>query len=346
MTGVALTATRPPADPHASPLAGPLADPLAAGPPPYRPPSTRALALRFVLALLLAVGLLAWLLRHADMARLAAAALALPRWAWAAAAGGMAVTYALRAWRLRAEWARLHRAGFLECLQIFLTHNAALSLLPMRSGEAGYLWLLNRRWGVPWADAARSLLWLRLQDAFVLGVLAVAFLLPLGAALRAALAGALVLLALTAAPALSRAAGRRWPAVQRATSALLAHRADATGWGCCIGNWLVKLAVLAALLAALMARMDPQHRFDGFTFWRGALGGELAGALPLQGPAGLGTYEAGVWVGAKLWHPDPPQIAAAALAVHAFSLAVSLLAAALVGAWARWTGVAPAHQPR
>jgi uncharacterized membrane protein YbhN (UPF0104 family) len=298
-----------------------------------------------VLALLLACGLLAWLLRHADMARLAAAALSLPWWTWAAATSGLATTYVLRAWRLRAEWSRLHPSGFLECLQIFLTHNAALGLLPMRSGEAGYLWLLNRRWGVSWAEAARSLLWLRLQDAFVLGVLAVAFLLPLGAPLRAALAGVPVLLALTAAPALSRAAGRRWPAVRHATSALLAHRADATGWACCIGNWLVKLAVLAALLAALMARMDPQHAFDGFTFWRGALGGELAGALPLQGPAGLGTYEAGVWVGAKLWHAEAPQIAAAALAVHAFSLAVSLVAAALVGAWVRRVDVAPSRKP-
>ena len=33
---------------------------------------------------------------------------------------------------------------------------------------------------------------------------------------------------------------------------------------------------------------------------RGALTGELSALLPLTGPAGLGTYEAGVWTGLGL----------------------------------------------
>ena len=62
---------------------------------------------------------------------------------------------------------------------------------------------------------------------------------------------------------------------------------------------------------------------------RAALGGELAGVQPLQGPAGLGTYEAGVWLASGAQAGEQARVVAAALAVHAFSLAVALGAAAL-----------------
>ena len=47
--------------------------------------------------------------------------------------------------------------------------------------------MLHKRWQVGLADAAASLLWLRLQDACVLGVLGVALLLPAPPSWRAAL---------------------------------------------------------------------------------------------------------------------------------------------------------------
>ena len=64
---------------------------------------------------------------------------------------------------------------------------------------------------------------------------------------------------------------------------------------------------------------------------RGAIGGEWGALLPLQAPGGLGTYEAGVWAGLQA-HSLGRDIAldtrvAAALIVHLFWLAVSLLAA-------------------
>ena len=120
---------------------------------------------------------------------------------WLAATLGMSATYALRAGRLRAEWQwRLSGLGlgFRECLRVTLMHNAAVNLLPMRSGEASYAFLLHRRWGVGLGDAAASLLWLRLQDAMVLGVLGLAILLPLPLAARVALAAGAI--AATAKP--------------------------------------------------------------------------------------------------------------------------------------------------
>jgi len=76
----------------------------------------------------------------------------------------------------------------------------------------------------------------------------------------------------------------------------------------------------------------------------GALGGELAGVLPLQAPAGVGTYEAGVALGTQAHVRETPasapaaSIAAAntdnhrlifgaALAVHALMLVVALATA-------------------
>jgi hypothetical protein len=55
--------------------------------------------------------------------------------------------------------------------------------------------------------------------------------------------------------------------------------------------------------------------------------GELAAALPIQAPAGLGSYEAaiwaaGQWVGATV---PPAVLAGAALAVHTLSLVTALL---------------------
>jgi len=51
--------------------------------------------------------------------------------------------------------------------------------------------------------------------------------------------------------------------------------------------------------------------------------------LPVQGPAGLGTYEAGVWAGLALRTPvgSLAHVGAAALAVHLLGLVVGLVAA-------------------
>jgi hypothetical protein len=127
----------------------------------------------------------------------------------------------------------------------------------------------------------------------------------------------------------------RAPVVERFRATWLAHRNDRLGWALCAANWLVKLAVFALLLRALAP-------LDFAAALRGALGGELASVLPLQGPAGLGTYEAGVWAAALVDHHVglelTGQVAAGALALHAFALAVALASAAMILPWARSPG--------
>ena len=111
---------------------------------------------------------------------------------------------------------------------------------------------------------------------------------------------------------------------------LLHRRAPRSAWLLSLGNWVCKLCVVALLLSSLLA-IPIQAAFQG------ALGGEWAGLLPLQGPAGLGTYEAGVWLAAGIKDADvAAQLPAAALLVHVFCLAISLGAALLAWSVLRW----------
>lgn len=261
-----------------------------------------------------------WLLRHADFAALARQAQALPSWAWLAAGAALVGGHSLRALRLQRQWQHLRPVGLAACLRLVLTHNAAVILLPLRSGEAGYLWLVRRHWGVGWRESAASLLHWRLQDATVLVLLAVLLLLPWSPVARLLL----VLCAITTLAGLRRPAAawlsRRWSAWW-APQPRPSHWLR-SGWLASAGNWTLKVLALGGLLVGLAG-------IDTLMGLRAALGGELAGVQPLQGPAGLGTYEAGVWLAAQASATLEGTLVAAALAVHAFALAVALGAAAL-----------------
>src|SRR5690606_4482184 len=97
-------------------------------------------------------------------------------------------------------------------------------------------------------------------------------------------------------------------------------------WLATLGNWAVKLAAGAWLLSAVSTA-------PWGIAWAGALGGELAAIVPLQGPAGFGTYEAGVWAGMATQLPADSgalaQAVSAALALHACFLLCAVLAGAL-----------------
>ncbi len=304
-------------------------------------------ALRIGLACAVAIALLAWMTRGVDWRSLAAALHPAPWWAWAATVGGLAASYLFRALRIRAELRARHPLGVLRCLEVMLVHNAAVNVVPMRGGEAAYPWLMNRRLGVPISHAVASLVWMRVQDVIVLAFLAAA-LWP-GVALQVRIASALALAAavLAALRALERAAARadvarpRPPLVKGAVAALqalaLAPRHGWQGWLWCGASWSVKIVALGSLLAALSGAPS------AVVGWTGALGGELAGVLPVQGPAGLGTYEAGVWAGAALRGWTAAQIAAPAIAVHLLSLATAVAAGALAHATSRRRAAPPAR---
>jgi hypothetical protein len=292
---------------------------------------------RVIAALLLGLVLVGWMAARIPFDLLWQRASDLPGWSWAGAIGGLATTYVLRAGRLHAEWASRHAPGMRECLQVTLVHNAAINLLPMRAGEASYPWLLHKRWGVTVAEATVSLLWLRVQDALVLALGGVV-LLPWAAwPQRCGVAAVIVLCGVLAAPRLIRglrfdlmrfadsiAAGRwaRWSArLRRVANALSAGRGGAAAWAFCVANWTLKLVVIGGLLTQLA----------DLSLWSGvagALAGELAAVLPVQAPAGIGTYEAGVLLGARSYTALPAgEVLGAALVVHALMLVLSWLCA-------------------
>lgn len=272
----------------------------------------------------LALGVLAvawgWLLRHADLGGLGARASQLPGWAWGAAGAGLLAGHLVRALRLRQEWRALGDPGFSACLRMVLTHNAAVLLIPLRAGEGAYLWMVQRQWGADWRAAGASLLRWRLQDAAVLAIGSVLILLPWSPAGRALMLIALLLVAFNGLP-------RLWTWLAARAGLLQVQGPAAAGalWrgaGASVALWTLKILANGGLIAALAG-------LGGLSALRAGLGGELGGVQPLQPPAGLGAYEAGVWLALGLPPDRAPEVVAAALAVHAFSLCVALGAAGL-----------------
>ena len=282
--------------------------------------------------------LLVWLLRLVDFNALAHAAQAVSPFIWLWASALWLMSFVFRAWRIQQEWAWRRPVGMDVALRLTLLHNAAVLLLPLRSGEVGYPLLVQRVFGAPFGAALRSLAWLRIQDACVLGLCGV--LLWPGTPAWLMWVAPLGLLSLVLWPAawwLRLLKRRAWWA--RVLRHMLHRRAPRAAWLLSSGNWVCKLGVVSLLL---------MHLLD-LSAWSGlqaALGGELASLLPLQGPASLGTYETGVWLGAGLSSASTQAVAGAALLVHVFCLAVSLGAAALAGLCLKWPHQQPASSIR
>jgi hypothetical protein len=263
---------------------------------------------------------------------------------WTFGALGLLASHALRAGRLHAEWGARAGVDVAEAWRVTVWHHAAVNLLPMRSGELGYPFLLRKRWQVPLGDSAGSLLWMRLQDACVLAGLAVWLLaavamhrgrltLPFVLAIDAVAAGAVLVLAVRGAAwaeAMGQrtvASGWRWFRLQSVCLAICrgGARSQPATWAWCLGNWMVKLGTLGWLLAVATGA-------PWLATLTGALSGEVAAVLPLQPPGGFGAYEAAVAFGIGALHAAPVQeLLGAALALHLFVIAVACAAAVL--AW-------------
>ena len=266
---------------------------------------------------LIAVLALGWMLRRVDWQQAAATWQRVPARVWLLSAAGLVASHLLRAGRVRAEWQQRLRMGWREAWGLMVRHSAWVVLVPMRGGEAIYVWALHRQGEIPLRQATLSLLRLRLQDMAVLAVLAAALFAPVAWYWRLLLLALLLLLAVWLLPAV-------WFIVQERA----ARRSGESGrklpppawasWAYAVSNWVVKLAAIAWPLASLLpAGWDAALK--------GATGGELAAALPVQPPAGFGPYEAGVIAGLRSAADLPwAEIALAALVVHLLALAVTV----------------------
>lgn len=285
--------------------------------------------LKRALALAISLGLLAWVLHGARWQALGTVLARVSPVEFGAAVVAFVASYLLRAARVHDEFAADTGARFSSVLRLTLLHNASVNVLPFRSGEATFPLLLNRWFGVATTRAVVALLWLRIQDAFVVLALA-AFVWPsLSLWLRLAWIGGVVLAAWAIPawagrhPEIEARSGRFAQTVHRLREALAeSTRRSLRGWMWTIANWSIKLLAQALLVAALLGA-------PVLTGLSGALGVELAAILPIQGVAGFGTYEAG---GAALLAAHGVPFASgldAALALHLFVIALALAAGGL-----------------
>jgi uncharacterized membrane protein YbhN (UPF0104 family) len=239
-----------------------------------------------------------------------------------------ALSWLLRAVRAYDFFQERVRGRFLTVVRLSLLHNVANNLLPMRSGELVFPWLMRRYFGHGFLSAGASLVWIRLLDLHFL-VLIGLLILWLRApswwwpVLALAWMVAIVLLLWLGDRAPSGRTGLIWR--------LLRFAADAapSGRGLVARLYLWTAASWATKLFAYAMVM---HHFVPVDFWRvlaGVVGAELSSVLPFHGVAGSGSYElAGIAVLVPLG-VGLDQALAGAVNVHLFLLGVTLLMAAI-----------------
>jgi uncharacterized membrane protein YbhN (UPF0104 family) len=262
--------------------------------------------------------------------------------------GGLAValllvvaSYGIRTIRVHLYFLPVTRGQFPRSFRLVLIHNLLNNLLPMRTGEASFPFLMKREYRIPFRRSVPALLFLRFLDLHFLLFLAAVVLLEEGGPLAW---GTMTILApipllafylgrgLAPSPggpegegATSDAgAGGRMSRVLAAAAGSVPASANLfwTTWLWTVVNWAAKLLVFAWILRAFTAMPYSSALLGSVT-------GELSSVLPVHGLAGAGTYEAGILAG-LLPRGIPLEAALrGAVNLHLFVLGASVLAGAL-----------------
>ncbi|WP_158611841.1 lysylphosphatidylglycerol synthase transmembrane domain-containing protein [Guyparkeria sp. SCN-R1] len=245
----------------------------------------------------------------------------------------MVASYLIRTLRITRYFPGRLAGHFWSAFRLSSWHNLMNNLLPMRSGELAFPVLMQRYYRLSPLESVPVLFWFRLLDlqvVLLIGLAAGGHLLGLSAGVLGLLF-VLLLLAPVAAYALRHwlhgMLARRDGRLAKKGVTMLASLPDRPTrllgtlfwtWA----NWLVKLAALGWVLAALA----PVGFAAGVL---GAIGGDLTTVLPVHAPGGFGTYEAGVALLLAPLVDEPRTVLAAAVNLHLFVLGTALLAAAL-----------------
>jgi len=267
----------------------------------------------------LALLLLMALIRHSDWSLTVSRLMDVPKTVLVICTLGWLSSFLFRAFRFKGEWNAHGKISLWDSLSLTFLHNAAVILVPFRVGELGYPVLVQKLLNVSLQQCIRSLLWLRFQDGIVLLSLAFLLLPFLSTELRIAGLSVVVILCLATQKWWLRLLRSRHFLI-RQVRAFLHQRSSPWGWFWSAANWIVKLLVVSLMLSNLTG-------LDTLQTLRGALAGELSALLPLTGPAGLGTYEAGVWTGLGLTWQEMKGLMGSVLLTHLFFLCISLLGA-------------------
>jgi hypothetical protein len=204
------------------------------------------------------------------------------------------LTYVIRSARLYRFY---HECKDLpSCIRLFLLHNVFVNFLPVHSGEVSFPILMKQYFGISVNRSVSGLLWLRYLDFHTLILIALGALwlatpwswVPPVFFVWAAVPVATVILWETC----SRLFNKHDNKVARMLGGILrtlpkSRRTLFESWGWTTLNWGVKLVSFAWILT-IFTPID----FADSVF--GAAGGEMSTVLPINAPAGVGTYEAGV----------------------------------------------------
>ena len=268
---------------------------------------------------MLALTLLLALVRHSDWSLTFSRLMDVPKTVLVICTLGWLSSFLFRAFRFKAEWKAHGKISLWDSLSLTFLHNAAVILVPFRVGELGYPVLVQKLLNVSLQQCIRSLLWLRLQDGIVLISLAFLLLPFLSTEIRVSSFFLVVVLCFMTKKWWLRLLRSRHFLI-RQVRAFLHQRSSPWGWIWSAANWIVKLLAVSLMLSNLTG-------LDSLQTIRGALTGELSALLPLTGPAGLGTYEAGVWSGLGLTWQEMKSLMGSVLLTHLFFLCISLLGA-------------------
>ncbi|MBI1194232.1 MAG: UPF0104 family protein [Gammaproteobacteria bacterium] len=258
-------------------------------------------------------------------------------WAEAPVAGlllALALTflsYGLRAIRLYAYFRTEIGTGWPLSLRLMLQHNLYNNLLPMRTGEISFPVLMARYFAIPLGRSLPALLWFRLLDLHTLALL-VLIALPLPWGRTTSLIVALLVLPLPWIMLQVTHVLRRRPREddEPRWRAWLQHLLEGlpqgpalfwSSWFWTAVNWIVKMLVFAWVLGRFV-----EVPLAGALM--GAITGDLTSILPVNGLAGAGTYEAGVIAGLLPYGIDAKVGLTAAVNLHLFMLAATLLGGA------------------
>lgn len=272
----------------------------------------------WLLTVMSAAGLY-WMLQQVDWRSAWAAFLTTSPVPWFWAVMGMSASHWLRAGRIRNEWKHKLNMPWHVAWALMVRHSAWVVLVPMRAGEAIYVWFLHRQGQVPLRQAALSLLRLRIQDMAVLGILFLCFWGSDHWGWRLVIFALASVTAIAVLPTLWHWVLQRMNSTDQGLAQQLPPPAW-TSWAYAFANWIIKIVALGAPLSAMLG-------ISGSIAAQAALGGELGATLPVQPPAGFGPYEAGVIFALQGHSLSWSVIAPAALAIHLLALAVTLSSA-------------------
>jgi uncharacterized membrane protein YbhN (UPF0104 family) len=237
-----------------------------------------------------------------------------------------ALSYLTRAVRVQVYFADVLRHRFPAVVRLSVLHNTANNLLPMRAGEMVFPWLMRRYFGQNFWSAGASLIWIRLLDLHLLGIIGL-FAAWLS---RPSLWWVAVALGwLGALPAFWWIARRPAMRVQAAgrLGRLLRLCADAAPGSFRRLAWIYLWTTLSWVLKFLAFALILGH-FLPVEIWKvifGVMGAELSTVLPFHGIAGSGSYELAVIAALAPFGVDPAAALGGAVNLHLFLLGATLL---------------------